>query len=97
MYIRRKVKMKGVLVRAKARWIEEGERPTRYFCGLEKRQYTKKYISSLEINGKHTHDQTEILRYLKYFFEDAYKSKIRYRTCWVLSGNARAIDGVSGT
>ena len=42
----RQDKMEGVLLRAKARWIEEGERPTKYFCGLEKRQYTKKYIQS---------------------------------------------------
>ena len=37
----RKEKMKGVLVRSKSRWIEDGERPTGYFCGLEKRQYSK--------------------------------------------------------
>ena len=36
-----KEKMKGVIVRAKARWIEEGERLTKYFCGMEKRQYLK--------------------------------------------------------
>ena len=33
----RKKRMEGVLLRAKARWIEFGEAPSRYFCGLEKR------------------------------------------------------------
>ena len=35
-------RLEGVLVRSKGKWIEEGERPTKYFCGLEKRQYSKK-------------------------------------------------------
>ena len=39
LLLKRKDRMTGVLVRARSRWIEEGERPTRYFCGLEKHQY----------------------------------------------------------
>ena len=47
LYRMRKEQMKGVLIRAKARWIEEGERPTKYFCGLEKRQYIHQKIHEL--------------------------------------------------
>ena len=80
LYLKRKEKMKGVLVRAKARWIEEGERPTRYFCSLEKRQYTKKYIGCLEIDGKLSNDPEMIMAYIKNFFENEYKARPRSKT-----------------
>ena len=60
--------MKGVLVRSKSRWIEDGERPTRYFCGLEKRQYSKKFIGCLNINGEISSDSENIMMHLKDFF-----------------------------
>ena len=69
----RKRRMEGILVRAKARWIELGERPSRYFCGLEKRQYTQKYIGSLEINGDDCNDQAAIMNYLQELFQDIYR------------------------
>ena len=33
---------KQAMFRAKCRWIENGERPTKYFFNLEKRNYNKK-------------------------------------------------------
>ena len=72
-------RLEGVLVRSKGKWIEEGERPTKYYCGLEKRQYSKKYISSLEINGIQQNDQVAIMDYLKHFFEDVYQVRERPR------------------
>ena len=30
-------RMEGVLLRSRARWIADGEKITKYFCGLEKR------------------------------------------------------------
>lgn len=35
----RKEKMIGLMIRGKARLVEEGEKPTRYFCNLENRNY----------------------------------------------------------
>ncbi|KAK6195898.1 hypothetical protein SNE40_001230 [Patella caerulea] len=35
----RKVKMRGKFIRSRALWIEEGERPTKYFCKMESRNY----------------------------------------------------------
>ena len=80
LYMIRKEKMKGVLVRAKARWIEEGERPTKYFCGLEKRQYSQKYMGCVEINGEIEHDQEVIMNYLKDFFKEVYGHRTRQKT-----------------
>lgn len=35
----RKEHMKGLMVRARAKWIEEGDKPTNYFLALKKRNY----------------------------------------------------------
>ena len=43
----REQKLKGSLVRSKAKWIEEGEKPSRYFCNLENRNFVSKRMSSL--------------------------------------------------
>ena len=43
-------KSKGILIRSKARWYmnyEEGEKNTKYFLNLEKRNYSNKTISKL--------------------------------------------------
>ena len=34
----RKVKMNGSMIRSKARWLQSGEKPTKYFCNLEKKK-----------------------------------------------------------
>ena len=40
----RKEKLKGNMIKSKARWVEEGEKPTKYFCHLESRNYLNKTI-----------------------------------------------------
>ena len=40
----RKHKLRGQIVRARAKWIEEGEKPSTYFCSLEARNFTSKQI-----------------------------------------------------
>lgn len=40
----RKEKMEGHMIRSRAKWVEEGEKPTRYFCNLENRNYLNKTI-----------------------------------------------------
>ena len=37
-------KTRGVIIRARARWHEHGERGTKYFLNLEKRNHVKKHI-----------------------------------------------------
>jgi len=37
------------MFRAKCRWIEKDERPTKYFFNLEKSNYSKKTISELRL------------------------------------------------
>lgn len=58
----RKEHMKGLMVRARAKWIEKGEKPTKYFLALEKRNYINKTISKIaNDSGVLITNQQEIL------------------------------------
>ena len=48
------------IFRSKSKYYEEGEKNTKYFMSLEKRNYTNKTIKQLEINNKIIHDQHSI-------------------------------------
>ena len=37
-------KTKGIIIRARVRWHEYGEKSTKYFLNLEKRNHVKKHI-----------------------------------------------------
>ena len=44
----RKQKLQGHMIRSRARWVEEGEKPTKYFCHLESRNFLNKTIKRVE-------------------------------------------------
>ena len=44
------IKGKEAMFRSRTRWIENGEKPTKYFFNLEKRNYEKKIITQLKTN-----------------------------------------------
>ena len=48
----RKEKLQGTIIRSKALWVDEGEKPTKYFCNLGSRNYVNKTIQKLELEGK---------------------------------------------
>ena len=50
------MKTKGVIVRARARWHEHGEKSNKYFLNLEKRNHVKKLTRKLLINNIITTD-----------------------------------------
>ena len=39
---------KGLIIRSRIRWFEEGEKSSRYFCNLEKRSGEKKCIHRIK-------------------------------------------------
>lgn len=72
----RKEKMEGHMIRSRAKWVEEGEKPTRYFCNLENRNYLNKTIKKLELDGNSMiYDQARILDEVKKFYENLYTEK----------------------
>ena len=44
-------KVEGIITRARVRWHEHGEKNSRYFLNLEKRNNIKKHIRKLYISG----------------------------------------------
>jgi len=65
-----KNKLKGKMVRSRAKWIDEGEKPTNYFCGLESKNFTSKIIPKVEKeDGTIINNQFEILNEVKSFYE----------------------------
>ena len=63
--------------RAKARWIEQGEKNTKYFLSLEKARANARVMDSL-INkeGSVITDQKEILKVQKEYFAELYSKKV---------------------
>ena len=71
----RKKKMEGVFIRSKAKWIQQGEKPTKYFCNLENRNYVSKCMNSLITrSGEHLSSQEEILSETKRHYKTLYRS-----------------------
>ena len=72
-------KGKQAIFRAKCRWVENGERPTKYFFNLEKRNYNKKTISELRLqDDSTTNNRNVILDQIKTYFKNLYTSDYTY-------------------
>ena len=70
-------KGKEAIFRSKMRWIEKGEKPTKYFFNLEKLNYEKKVISQLNgENGKIISDLNLINKEIEDFYCDLLTSKL---------------------
>jgi len=68
-------KIKGVMMRSKAKYYEAGEKPSKYFCNLEKRNYVAKTIKRLVVNDTEVYDQTEIISEQKLYYQNLYSCK----------------------
>ena len=67
--------IQGSMTRSRARWVEEGERSTRYFFGLEKTNGKKKFISKLKSSsGNIIFDQEDISGHVVKFYQNLFKS-----------------------
>ena len=66
-------KTKGAIIRSRTRWHEFGEKNTKYFLNLEKRQHCKTHISKLKTNNEtEITDPKEILEQGKVFYKNLY-------------------------
>ena len=64
---------RGAMVRSRVCWHEEGERNTKYFLNLEKRNFSSTHISRLKTReGNETTNAEEILSMQKRFYEQLY-------------------------
>lgn len=69
-------KMKGKVIRSRAQWIEEGEKPSKFFCNLENQNYINKTMYKLKNNNSEIiYDQLQILEETKNFYSNLYSNK----------------------
>ena len=68
-------KVEGIILRARARWHEHGEKNSKYFLNLEKRNHIKKHIRKLHISGVISTDPFKIMDSQRQFYSNLYKSK----------------------
>ena len=69
-------KLKGNMIRSRAEYIDKGERPTKYFCGLEKHNYVSKSMQQLEkADGTTIRDQKAILKETELYYKQLYASR----------------------
>ena len=62
-------------MRSRAKWVESGEKSTRYFLSLEKTRQSANCITCLkDADGVSHHFDAEILKIAKSYYEHLYKS-----------------------
>ena len=66
-------KVEGMLTRSKLKWYEQGEKSTKYFFNLEKRNYEKKHIRRLLVKEKIVTDPKAILMAQFDFYKQLYE------------------------
>ena len=70
-------KLNGSIIRSKAKWVEHGEKNSKYFLNLEKRNFNTKYIRKLILNnGIEISEPDMIIKEQKQFYTDLYQSSI---------------------
>ena len=70
--------MEGVKIRLRVRWVSDGEKATKYFCNLEKRNFVSICMNSLiKENGSTTNVQSELLQETMNFYKKLYTKKDR--------------------
>ena len=69
-----KEKIEGMMLRSRSRYEDLGEKPTKYFVNLEKRNYTSKIIHKLvNSDGEEFRKTADILKCQTDFYKDLYK------------------------
>ena len=72
----REHRLKGVLLRSKARWVEDGEKVTSYFCSLEKRNYVNKCMNKITLsNDIEITTKDDILKEVMNFYKSLYSKR----------------------
>lgn len=67
------VETRGLIVRSRIKWAEEGERSSKYFCNLEKRMGEKRTIFKLKDgDGNIYANQKKILEEIHSFYQNLY-------------------------
>lgn len=68
--------LEGAKIRSRAKWLEEGESPSRYFFKLEKQKMEKNVMSSIyDANGVEVSDRADLMKAHEAFYANLYLSE----------------------
>lgn len=83
------IRGKEAIFRSKTKWLEQGERPTKYFFNLEKNNYEKKLIREVKLeNGEIISNFAQVNKEIEDFYGKMYTSKMSgNNTCDVSEHN----------
>ena len=71
-----KIKTQGAILRSRAHWAEHGDKPSKYFLNLEKKNYLKKTLYHIKHkSGQVLTNEKEILEEIRTFYEELYTSR----------------------
>ena len=71
------IRGKEAIFRSKTKWLEQGERPTKYFFNLEKNNYEKKLIREVKLeNGEIISNFAQVNKEIEDFYGKMYTSKM---------------------
>ena len=77
---------KGAIVYSKTRWVEQGEKLTKYFFNLEKQKYNHKTIKELKFpEGKSVTKEEEIVKEIERFYKELYTSTSSFENAQFIS------------
>ena len=66
----------GSMMRAKVKWLHQGEKPSKFFCTLERKNFIDKTIRKINLaNGQILTKQCKILNHVKQFYADLFRSR----------------------
>ena len=68
-------KVEGMILCATARWHEHGEKNSKYFLNLKKRNHIKKHVRKLHISGVISTDPFRIMDSQRQFYRNLYQSR----------------------
>lgn len=86
LYLRR---AHGAFIRSRAKWTEEGEKNTAYFCALEKRRQERNAINVLMINDSECTDHKLISEEVHRFYSVLYTSSYSRESAIALFENIK--------
>ena len=65
--------MIGDQIRSRVQWLDQGEKPTKYFCNLENKNYVEKTIRNIQLdNESFITDQNQILHQIKKYYQNLF-------------------------